>query len=464
MQKNVRIRRGYLTIVFLGILLLQLSSVACGTKETNISDEVKQSIKERINNGESVGLIVGYIDAQGNREYLSYGTLTLNGKEPVDENSVYEIGSISKVFTCIALADMVLNGEINLEDPAETYLPEAVKMPSRNGEKITLGHLAANISALPRMPFNFRPKDPDNPYADYTVENMYAFLSAYTLQRNIGEKYEYSNLGMGLLGHILSLRAGMDYEQLIIERICRVLGMDDTRITLTADMKDRLARGHDSVGEVPNWDIPTLAGAGALRSTADDMLTFLGANMGIKRTPLLQAMDMTHEPRVDAAKGMKVGLGWHIRDNGKTQIVWHNGGTGGYRTFCGFIKDQKIGVVVLSNMNIGADDIGFHVLDSSYALKKTEKTIELESEALEKLTGKYKFDEANVAITIKRKGHLLVAQIPGQANIVIFPVSETDFIMKDEPIRISFKMDDSGNVTGLVLNQAGRDSGATKIE
>lgn len=372
MQKEVKVRKGYLTLGFFGILLFLISSVACGTGETNIPDEVKQSIMERVNNGESVGLIVGYIDAQGNREYLSYGTLTLNGKEPVDKNSVYEIGSITKVFTCIALADMVLKGEVNLEDPAEKYLPETVKMPSRNGGKITLEHLAANISALPRMPLNFRPKDPGNPYADYTVENMYAFLSSYTLQRNIGEKYEYSNLGMGLLGHILGLRSGMDYEQLIIDRICRDLGMDDTRITLTTDMKNRLAKGHNHGGEVPNWDIPTLAGAGALRSTGEDMLAFLGANMGIEPTPLLQAMAMTHEPRVDASEGMKVGLGWHIRDNGRTQIVWHNGGTGGYRTFCGFIKDQKIGVVVLSNMNVGADDIGFHILDSSYALKKSK--------------------------------------------------------------------------------------------
>jgi CubicO group peptidase (beta-lactamase class C family) len=142
---------------------------------------------------------------------------------------------------------------------------------------------------------------------------MYDFLSAYTLQRDVGDTYEYSNLGMGLLGHILSLKVGMDYEQLIIERICQVLEMEDTVITLTAAMKERLARGHNPVG-----------------------------------------------------------LGWHIRDNGKTQIIWHNGGTGGYRTFCGFIKYKKVGTVVLSNMNIGADDIGFHLLDNSYKLKKFE--------------------------------------------------------------------------------------------
>lgn len=369
MNKNAKRTKGYLKLVYLGFLLLLISSVVCGTKETNISDEAKESIKERIRNGESVGIVVGFIDPQGNREYFSYGTLTKNGDEPVDENSVYEIGSITKVFTCIALADMVLKGELSLDDPAETYLPETVKMPSRNGNKITLGHLAANNSGLPRMPYNFRPKDPNNPYADYTVENMYNFLSAYTLQRNAGETYEYSNLGMGLLGHILSLKAGLDYEQLIVERICHVLGMEDTGITTTADMKERLAKGHNPVGEVPDWDIPTLAGAGALRSTASDILTFLGANMGIKRSRLLPAMDMTHEPRMDAGKTMSVGLGWHIRGNGKTQIVWHNGGTGGYRSFCGFIKDKKIGVVVLSNMNISADDIGFHLLDSTYELK-----------------------------------------------------------------------------------------------
>ena len=362
----------YLAVVVIGILLLQFSFVACVSEEINISNEVKENIRERIKNGESVGLVVGFIDAQGKKEYFCHGTSTKNGDKPVDENSVYEIGSISKVFTCIVLADMVLNGELSLDDPAETYLPETVKMPSRKGNKITLAHLATNSSALPRMPYNFRPKDLSNPYADYTVENMYDFLSAYTLQRDGGETYEYSNLGMGLLGHILGMKAGISYEQLIIERICNVLEMKNTMITITADMEKRWTRGHTPVGGVPHWDIPTLAGAGALRSTANDMLTFLGANMGVDRSSLSPAMDMTHEARVDSGSAMSVGLGWHIRDNGKTKIIWHNGGTGGYRTFCGFIKDKKVGVVVLSNMNIGADDIGFHLLDNAYELKKIE--------------------------------------------------------------------------------------------
>jgi len=450
--------------VFLLVFSFSFLTFACVSPQANIPEEVKRSIEERLEIGEGVGFVVGFIDPEGKREYFCYGSLRMNEEEPPDENSVYEIGSITKVFTCVLLADMVLKGELALDEPAEKFLPESVKMPSREGEKITLAHLASHQSSLPRMPFNFRPKNPNDPYADYTVDKMYAFLSACSLQRDIGEKYEYSNLGMGLLGHILSLKAGIAYEKLVAERICRVLGMRNTRITLTEELKESAARGHNPAGEVPYWEIPVLAGAGALRSTADDMLTFIGASMGIERTPLRRAMEMTHEPLVDAGPGMKVGLGWHILYNGKTQIVWHNGGTGGFRAFCGFIKDQKKGVIVLSNMNISADDIGFHILDSSYPLKKIEKPVHLDPETLEKLTGKYRFENDHVTVSIKREGRLLVARIPGLASSVFFPVSETEFVMKDEPIRMSFRLDDSADVTALVVNQAGIESIAEKIE
>jgi CubicO group peptidase (beta-lactamase class C family) len=142
------------------------------------------------------------------------------------------------------------------------------------------------------------PKDPGNPYADYTVAQMYEFLSGYTLTRDVGEKYEYSNFGAGLLGHILSLKAGADYETLIVNRICKPLGMESTRERLTPQMRARLATGHDRSGKaVSNWDIPTLAGAGALRSTANDMLKFLAANLGLTKSKLLPAMQRAHAGR-----------------------------------------------------------------------------------------------------------------------------------------------------------------------
>jgi hypothetical protein len=215
---------------------------------------------------------------------------------------------------------------------------------------------------------------------------------------------------------------------------------------------------------VPNWDIPTLAGAGAIRSTARDMLTFLAANMGVERTPLSEAMDMTHAPRVEAGKEMKVGLGWHIRDNGQTKIVWHNGGTGGYRTFCGFIKEQKIGVVVLSNMNLSADDIGFHVLDGSYELEKIKEEVPLASDILETYAGKYRFEESGTTISVTMKDGVLHVEFPGQGAFALFAESETTFFMREAPITITFTTDDDGGVTGLVLKQSGRESVAKKID
>jgi CubicO group peptidase (beta-lactamase class C family) len=132
---------------------------------------------------------------------------------------------------------------------------------------------------LPRLPSNFKPKDPSNPYADCTVEQLYQFLSSYELPRDVDSQVEYSNLGIGLLGHALERRAGEDYESLVRRRILVQLGMNSTCIALSPDMKARLASEHNGKLEgVGNWDVTTLAGAGALRSTANDMLTFLAAN------------------------------------------------------------------------------------------------------------------------------------------------------------------------------------------
>jgi CubicO group peptidase (beta-lactamase class C family) len=203
----------------------------------------------------------------------------------------------------------------------------------------------------------------DNAYRGYSPELMYAFLSNYQLPRDIGSKFEYSNYGMGLLGQLLAQKSGTTYESLVRQRICERLGMSDTLITLTAATQKRLAPGHRGDSQVSNWDLAALAGAGALRSTTNDMLTFLAANMGLQKTPLCAAMDLAQTPRRPTdADGMQVGLAWLILTGAKRPICWHNGGTGGYRSFIGFDKAAKLGIVVLSNSSQDVDDIGFHFL------------------------------------------------------------------------------------------------------
>src|SRR6185312_474124 len=177
--------------------------------------EIRRILVERVDvEKQDVGIVVGIIDPHG-RRVVSYGSLDKGDKRPLNGDTLFEIGSITKVFTALLAADMAQRGELELDDPVQKYLPAAVKMPQRNGKQITLIDLATHTSGLPRMPENFRPKDPNNPYADYTVEALYSFLTSYELHRDIGIKYLYSNLGFGLLGQALAQRAGVDYEKLV---------------------------------------------------------------------------------------------------------------------------------------------------------------------------------------------------------------------------------------------------------
>lgn len=344
-----------------------------GFAQKSLSAEVIKNIEARIVNGYSPSIAIGIIDKDGPQYYL-FGTKTAGG-QPVNEHTIYEIGSISKTFTGILLAQAVLDGQVKTDDPAQKHLPATLTLPTRNGQQITLGHLSDHTSALARMPSNFNPKDPANPYADYTVDQMYAFLRDYKLPRDIGSQYEYSNLAQGLLGHILALKAGTSYEALMLSKIANPLGLKETKITFDDKMKQNLAMGYSQGAQVSNWDIPTLAGAGAIRSSVHDMLIYLAANMGLKKSKLYPAMQLAHQVRHDkAGGGTRVGLGWHISKGAEGDVIWHNGGTGGYRTFAGFVKETGKGVVVLTNSNKGADDLGFHLLNSSAKLMEVKKS------------------------------------------------------------------------------------------
>lgn len=359
-------------IIVLCAVLVVLCTIPNFAQKALPADVIK-NIEMRIANGYSPSIAIGIIDKDGPQYYL-FGTKTAGG-QPVDEHTIYEIGSISKTFTGILLAQAVLDGQIKTDDPAQKHLPTTLTLPTRNGQQITLGHLSDHTSALARMPSNLNPKDPANPYADYSVDQMYAFLRDYTLPRDIGSQYEYSNLAQGLLGHILALKAGTSYEALMLNKIATPLGMKETKITFDDKMKQNLAMGYSQGAQVSNWDIPTLAGAGAIRSSVHDMLIYLAANMGLKKTKSYPAMQLSHQPRHDkAGGGTQVGLGWHISKGAEGDVIWHNGGTGGYRTFAGFVQEMGKGVVVLTNSDKGADDLGFHLLNSKAKLIEVKKS------------------------------------------------------------------------------------------
>src|SRR4051812_44054714 len=215
---------------------------------TVASDEaVRAILRERIESArQSVGIVAGVIDS-GVLRLVTYGRSGAPDGRSLDGDTVFEIGSITKVFTALLLAEMVLRGEVEFDDPIAKYLPKDMRVPAYRGKEITLLDLATHTASLPTSPRNAIPTSDGNPLADYSVEKLYAFLSEHTLRCEPGTRYEYANVGFGLLGHVLALRAGRSYEELIVERICAPLGLDSTRISLSASMRARMAQGHNAI-------------------------------------------------------------------------------------------------------------------------------------------------------------------------------------------------------------------------
>lgn len=299
----------------------------------------------------------------GRKRIYTAGTTDRRGLS-LNDDTLFEIGSITKTLTASLLADMVQHGEVKLDDPVSMHLPAGVRVPERGGRKITLVDLATHTSGLPGIPSNIHPKDIANPYSDYSMAMLDDFLASYVLTREIGSKYEYSAVGMGLLGRALGHRLGTTWEAAVQQRILIPLGMRSTRATLPPELRRRLVQGHDETGKpAPNWDIPALPAMGALKSSANDLLKFLAANMDPNSKPFGRLFPPMHKPRAVMDEETKVGLAWQMGHATNRSMVWHGGGTGGSRSLIAFEPRKQMGVVVLCNSARGADDIGFHLLD-----------------------------------------------------------------------------------------------------
>jgi CubicO group peptidase (beta-lactamase class C family) len=406
----------------------------------------------------SPSIVAAIVDDHGTR-FVAHGTRSkLNGAAASDQNTVFEIGSISKVFTGILLAEAVKRGEVGLDDPIARYLPKGVKTPRYNGKEITLLNLIWHTSGLPFKPDNLNPSHPENPWADYTTARLYEFLGRYELKHEPPvefdfRRFEYSNLGVGLLGHILSRRAGMDYETLVRDRILRPLGMNDTAIQLTPRMKAHLATPYNADGDrTSNWEVPHLEGGGGLRSTASDMAKFIAANLGFATAG---SVALTDARRLTWNKGT-IREGKLTRDG--SNLLYHGGSTGGYVSIVAVDTTRRKGVFVASNSQGPVEDIAFHVLDDSFPLvpmPPARQSISLSEAILNQYVGEYHLPDVNLTVAVSREGRRLFLQQPGEARAGLFAISETQFFLRVVDASVTFTKDASGGVTGLVLHQRG---------
>lgn len=426
----------------------------------------EHALDARMDGGHGVGVAISIVD-KDTQSFILKGMANPETGQKITNNNLFEIGSITKTFTGVLLADMVLKGELNLDDPVSKYLPDNVTMPSYEGQFITLEHLATHTSALPRMPYNFVPADPSNPFADYTPELMYEFLSSHRLKRPIGESIEYSNLGMGLLGHVMEQRSGLSYEALVTERILEPLGMTNTFMVVPEDKMPIFAIGHNAAKDPANyWDINTLSGAGALRSDIKDMTLYLKANMGLIDTELSGAMALSHKMHFsDSDDDSFIGLAWFTKFMDGETVTWHNGGTGGFRTFMGFDTANNRGVVVLANAQDDPDLIGRAILTQnpeSIRPDEIDPDLVFTELELEKFVGEYQL-APTFTIMITRKDTQLFGQATGQDKFQIFPKSELEFFLKVVDASLIFEQGEDGEITGLTLDQGGMMQPATKL-
>jgi CubicO group peptidase (beta-lactamase class C family) len=329
------------------------------------------------------GMVIGLLDERGARVFHA-GKLDNGTDQEVNADTVFEIGSITKTFTSLLALEMAKRGELSLDDPVTKYLPLSVKVPSQDGKQITILNLAVQDSGLPFNPTNFIGTNDEEHYDSYTTERMYSFLSGYALKDPPGTKFQYSNLGMSLLGHIQERVSKANFESLVLERICRPLQMENTFVTAPSALKSRMAVGHDEKGNrAPDFALQVMAPAGALHSTVNDLLKYLAAEIGLTNFPLSQLMQQSQVIRhTDSPDLGKTAMPW-VDQNAfsppGTELLGHAGGTLGSVAFIGFDKKQRRGVVILSNQRYcHSSTVGWTILQGLPLTKENYTNMVLE--------------------------------------------------------------------------------------
>jgi CubicO group peptidase (beta-lactamase class C family) len=414
---------------------------------------LQQCVHAEIPNG---CIMVGMLDEHGTR-VVSCGTLDNGSDQEANGDTVFGLHSMTGTFTCLLLQDMIERGEMEWDDPVAKYLPKSVKVPTYHGKEITLRHLVTETSGLPDFRDKCAFKRADNPFADFTVEKMYAFISGCELTNDPGTKHFHGGVDKGILGQAMALKAGTNYESLVLERICRPLKMDSTRFTLTPELKARLVWEHNRLGYAsPSIDWAVLAPLGGLFSTANDLLKFVSANLGLMPSPLAPLLEKSRVSFPNASPG--------------GEIVYTGGGAFGCRALVCFDKTRHRGAVILSSSADLMRNFGDVLLESEWQSDRRPAESNVSTAILDSCAGQYRptRDPAGHTIGIWRKGDRLFAQSIGSGSspdevlllppitAELLPQAETRFFERLSGRPITFSRNARGKVTGLTMNCQGQ--------
>jgi D-alanyl-D-alanine-carboxypeptidase/D-alanyl-D-alanine-endopeptidase len=405
------------------------------------------------------GGLVGAMVGAGSPRVAAVGRLAKGHARAVDGDTVFEIGSVTKVFTALLLASMVAAKEVALDDPVERLLRPGTKIPERNGRKITLFDLATHTSGLPFMPDAL----PDSAATD-TATGLYRLLAGYQLTRDPGSSWDYSNLGYWLLGEALAFRAGASFKSALHSRVIAPLGLTSTAFEASSAMKARLASGHDaslerarSFAEMPVYaDMPA---AGGLLSTANDMARFLSLAMKGEEGPLASAVSLSLKARRPGGRAEVLqALGWSIVRDGEETLYFRDGGTLGYASCIVWHEAKREGAVVLSNQVASVSDLARRLVQPAFPLEapsitKARTEISLSVAALDRYAGRYEAAGEGVFIVV-REDTFLTFEAPGEwglPKLRLRPETAQDFFVSELPLLVKFESDAGGRVTGMLI-------------
>lgn len=447
------------------IALVSLASVSWGAHaEDPIQDAVHKHIEPLIETKLVPSAVVG-VYKDGMESYYTLGTLAFGGEEPPTIDTLYEIGSISKVMTGVLFADSIRRGEVTKHTLLDELLPEGVDAKDYEGTEVELWHLTTHSSGWPTAPANLRPTDPDKPFMGYTQEMLFEYISKVKPKRAPGTEFEYSNLAVGLLGDLIADQAGMSYEEAVIQRVFEPMGVEGFQIILDEEQSKRLAPATSSGRLTKPWeDIGPMNPAGMWVASAPSLLDFAIANLSDEQDGIYESLTLSREPMFESGFG-EVCFGWMLAFDGST--YWHNGMTGGYSSYFALNRDLDLAVVVLTNgTTFFTTSAGEKLVQEIAGLSPDPVEIEVskgvDPEYADRVIGEYKGQYFTMYIT--SEAGKLFARITGQQALVVAPTDEDDrFRYELVDAEIEFAFDDE-IATTVTLYQNGQEFVCTRVE
>jgi serine-type D-Ala-D-Ala carboxypeptidase/endopeptidase len=451
-------RRGVRSAPALCLVLLSSITGAIAHAQPPDDAAIHRILEERVGaTKQSIGIVVGIVTPQG-RRVVRHGRFAVDDPREVGPDTVFEIGSVTKVFTAMLLADMARRGEVSVTDPVIRYLPPEVATRAQGLKTTTLADLATHTAGFPFWPSGI-PATADGvaQMASYSVDQLYQFVSTFEAPPGVGTRWMYSNTDVGLLGVLLGRRAGSTYDALIESRVTQPLGMMSTAVAVSPAMQPRLAVGHNAgLKPAGAWNVPALTAGGSLHSTVNDLLTLLAAvddPMTVAGAAMPGMLAIRRQ-----APGFQQALGWMVLGGGPgAGLLLHDGNTLGFGSSIVYDPGSRTGVVVLSNSSASVSDIARHVARPAMPLaaplspapRKTE--VAIEPALLDVYAGAYE-PGPGALFTVTREGDALMIQIPGIPKLRLRPESTRDFFVAENTrVTVTFDVDAAGHVTGLLL-------------